>query len=64
MSLQPKVLPQEIPRDVEGVVAVGGALELPAADDLDAILAHKSPDTVPSDTKTQFIQFLGLRGLQ
>jgi len=31
---------QEIRRDVEGVIAVGGALEFAAADDLDAVLAQ------------------------
>lgn len=54
-----KVLPQEIRCDVKGVVALCGALELAAADDLDAILAHKSPDTALSDTKAQLIQLLG-----
>lgn len=41
------------------MVAVGGALELPDADDLDAILPHKSPDTALSDMNAQPIQFLG-----
>ena len=54
-----KVLLQEIRRDVEGVIAVGGALELSAADDLDAILAHKSPDTALADADAQLIQLLG-----
>lgn len=35
-----EVLPQGIRRNVEGVVTVGGALELPAADDPDAVLAQ------------------------
>lgn len=54
-----EVLLQEIRRDVEGVIAVRGALELSAADDLDAVLAHKSPDTALFDTKAQPIQLLG-----
>jgi hypothetical protein len=54
-----EVLLQEIRRDVEGVVTVSGAFELPAADNLDAILAHKSPDTALSDTNAELIQLLG-----
>ena len=54
-----KVLLQEIRRDVEGVVAVGGALELPAADDLDAVLAHQSAHTALADADAQLIQLLG-----
>ena len=57
-----KVLLQEIRRDVEGVVAVGGALERAAADDLDAILAHKSPDTALSAMNAQLIQLPGDAG--
>ena len=53
-----EVLLQEIRRDVEGVIAVGRALELSAADDLDAILAHKSPDTALADADAQLIQLL------
>ena len=54
-----KVLLQEVRRDVEGVIAVSGALELAAADDPDAILAHKPPDTPLSDTNAQLVQLLG-----
>ena len=54
-----KVLLQEIRCDVEGVIAVSGALELAAADDPDAILAHKPPDTPLSDTNAQLVQLLG-----
>ncbi len=53
-----EVLLQEIRRDVEGVHAVGRALELSASDDLDAILAHKSPDTALADADAQLIQLL------
>ena len=53
-----EVLLQEIRRDVEGVIAVARALELSAADDLDAILAHKSPDTALADAEAQLIQLL------
>jgi hypothetical protein len=41
------------------MIAVGGALELAAADDLNAILAHKSPDTALADADTQLVQLLG-----
>ena len=54
-----KGLLQKIRRDVEGVVAVGRALELSAADDMDAILAHKSPNTALADADAQLVQLLG-----
>lgn len=53
-----EVLLQEILRDVEGVIAVGRALELSAANDLNAILAHKSPDTALADADAQLLQLL------
>lgn len=41
------------------MIAVGGALELAAAKDPDAVLAHQSPDTTLADAKTQFVEFFG-----
>lgn len=41
------------------MIAVSGALELAAADDPDAILAHKPPDTPLSDTNAQLVQLFG-----
>lgn len=50
---------QEIRRDVERMVAIGGSLELPTADDLDAVLAHQTADPTQADAKDQFVQLLG-----
>ena len=54
-----KILLQEIRRDVEGMVTVGGALELPAADNLDAVLAHQTAHPALADADAQLVQFLG-----
>lgn len=54
-----EVLLQEIRRDVEGVIAVGRALELPAADDMDAVLAHQPAHPALADADAQLVQLLG-----
>lgn len=54
-----EVLPQEIGRDVEPVVTVGGSLELPATDDLDTVLAHQTAHPALADTDAQLVQLLG-----
>lgn len=54
-----KVLLQEVRRDVEGVIAVGGALELAAADDADAVLAHQTAYPTLSDPQAQLVQLFG-----
>ena len=46
-------------RDVEGMIAVRGALELSASDDLDAVLAHQATNSTLSDMNAQLIQLLG-----
>ena len=53
-----EVLLQEIRRDVEGVVAVGGDLELPCPHNLDAVLAHQPPHTALANLQTHLIQLL------
>ena len=50
---------QEIRRDVEQVIAVGGALELPRSNDLNAVLAHQTPDAALANPQAQLVQFLG-----
>lgn len=57
-----EVLLQEIRRDIEGVVAVGGALELPTADDLDTVQAHQTAYATLADTKSQLVQLRGHAG--
>ncbi len=47
-----EVLLQEIRRDVEDVVAVGGGLELPCPHNLDAVLAHQPPHTALANLQT------------
>lgn len=47
-SARSKILSQRIRRDVEGVVAVGGALELSAQDDLDAVGSYEVGRSCPS----------------
>ena len=54
-----EVLLQEIRRDVERMVTVGGAFERPAADDLDAVLAHQTASAVLADADAQLFQLLG-----
>ena len=44
-----EVLLQEIRYDVESMVTVGGQLELPAADDADAVLTHQTVDAALTD---------------
>ena len=53
-----EVLLQEIRRDVEDVVAVGGGFELPCPHNLDAVLAHQPPHTTLANLQTQLIQLL------
>ena len=53
-----KVLLQEIRRNVEGVITVGRALELSAADDLDTILAHQAAHPALADADAQLVQLL------
>ena len=43
----------------EDVIAVGGALELAGANDLNAVLTHQSPDAALANLHTQFVQLLG-----
>ena len=59
MPARHEVLQQEIRRDVERTVAVGGALELPAADNLDAVLTHQTANATLADPDAQFVQLLG-----
>lgn len=40
------------------MVAVGGAPELPAADSLDAVLAHQTANTALTDADAQLVQLL------
>lgn len=54
-----EILLQEIRRDVEGVIAVGRALEHSASDDLDAVLAHQTTHSALADTDAQLVQLLG-----
>lgn len=54
-----EVLLQGIRRDVERMVAVGGAFELPAADDPDAILAHQTAHPALADAYAKLVQLLG-----
>ena len=54
-----EVLLLEVWRDVERMVAIGRALELPAADDLNAVLAHQTADPALADADAQLVQLLG-----
>jgi len=44
---------------MEGVIAVGGALELAAADNPDAVLAHSTAHATLPHRQARFVQFLG-----
>jgi hypothetical protein len=46
-------------RDVEGMIAVRGALELSASDDLDAVLAHLTAQPALADADAKLVQLLG-----
>jgi hypothetical protein len=41
------------------VIAVGGAFELPAADDLGTVLTHQAANPALTDADTQLVQLLG-----
>lgn len=50
---------QEIRRDIEGVIAVGRALELAAANDANAVLAHQTAHAALADPQAKLVQLLG-----
>ena len=54
-----EVLLQEIRRDVEGVIAVGGRLELAGPNDLNAIMSHQATNSALTNLQTQLVQLLG-----
>jgi hypothetical protein len=41
------------------MIAVGGALELSASDDLDAVLTHQAANPALADADAQLVQLLG-----
>ena len=45
--------------DVEGIIAVGGALELSASDDLDAVLAHQTAHPALAGADAKLVHLLG-----